>query len=125
MLRAARDAGTADAALVLADAQQVPLADDAADAIFAAGFLSHLSNPLLGLVELARITRSGARLAIFHPVGRAALARKHAHPLRPDDPLAPVNLRVLLAASGWRVVSIDDGADRYLALATRTTSTTG
>jgi hypothetical protein len=90
------------------------------DVIFAAGFLSHLSNPVLGLVELARVARGPARLALFHPVGRAALAHQHARTLRSDDPLDPENLPAVLAAAGWSLDSVDDGVERYLALATRT-----
>jgi hypothetical protein len=32
---------------------------------------------------------------------------------------APARLRGLLAASGWSLDSVDDGADRYLAIAVR------
>jgi hypothetical protein len=70
-----------------------------------------------GLVELARVARAGARLALFHPVGRATLAHKHGHELRPDHQLAPATLAPLLAASGWQLESVHDGPDRYLALA--------
>lgn len=121
MLHAAR-VQHPDAPLVLAAAEQLPLADGAFDVIFAAGLISHLENPVLGLVELARASREGARLAIFHPVGRAALAEKHGRELRTDDVLDPANLGAALAAAGWSLTSVDDAADRYFALATRVSS---
>lgn len=120
MLQAARAEGATTTPLVLADAPRLPVRAETCDVVFAAGLISHLANPVLGLVELARVSRTGARLALFHPVGRAALARKHGRPRRPDDPLDPGNLPAVLAASGWRLDSVDDGAGRYLALATRT-----
>ena len=50
--------------------------DDVVDAVFAAGLIHHLPPPDHGLIELARITAPDARLAVFHPVSRAALAAR-------------------------------------------------
>ncbi|MCU1381086.1 MAG: methyltransferase protein [Acidimicrobiales bacterium] len=104
-------------ALVLADGARLPVADGAADGVFAAGFVTHLDDPIAGLTELRRVTRPNGRLAIFHPIGRSTLAARHGHGLAPDDLLDPANLPAALAATGWAVDRIDDGPDRYLALA--------
>jgi SAM-dependent methyltransferase len=120
MLTVARETGRAkDVALVLADARCLPLADAAVDAIFAAGLVPHLLDPAAGLAGLARVTRPGGRLAIFHPTGRAPLAARHGRTLRPDEPLAEATLGPLLAGAGWNLDSYDDPAHRFLALATR------
>lgn len=60
--------------VILGDAGRLPLPTAACDAVFAAGLLNHLPDPPLGLAEFARVTRPGARLALFHPIGRSALA---------------------------------------------------
>jgi 2-polyprenyl-3-methyl-5-hydroxy-6-metoxy-1,4-benzoquinol methylase len=60
--------------LLLADARHLPLPTSSVDAVFAAGLIQHLPEPTAGLTELARITRPGGRLIVFHPSGRAALA---------------------------------------------------
>jgi ubiquinone/menaquinone biosynthesis C-methylase UbiE len=73
MLTVAGDAAGPSAHLVLADARHLPLADSCADAVFAAGLIQHLPDPGAGFAELARITRPGGRLILFHPSGRAAL----------------------------------------------------
>ncbi|MEV0194048.1 methyltransferase domain-containing protein [Kitasatospora purpeofusca] len=114
---AARHPGTA--ALLLADCARLPLPDAALDAVLAAGLISHLADPARTLREFARVGRPGARLALFHPVGRAALAARHGRTLTPDDLRAEPNLRPLLAAAGWRLVGCTDADDRYLALAER------
>jgi SAM-dependent methyltransferase len=105
---------------VVADARRLPLADGAATTVLAAGLLTHLPNPHAGLVELARVTGTGGRLALFHPIGRAALAARHGHALDPADVRDPANVGAALAAAGWVLVDLDDGDDRYLALAART-----
>ena len=105
--------------LVLGDALRLPLATAGLDAVFAAGLLTHLPDPAAGLTELARITRPGGRLALFHPVGRAALARRHGRDLTPEDLRAEPNIRAALSATGWRCDEVDDAEHRYLALATR------
>jgi SAM-dependent methyltransferase len=56
-----------DAQLILADARHLPLADASVDAVFAAGLVPHLPDHEAGLAELARVTRTGGSLVIFHP----------------------------------------------------------
>lgn len=60
--------------LVLVDAAVLPVATGVVDAIFAAGIVHHLGDPAAGLREFAWVCRPGARLALFHPIGRVALA---------------------------------------------------
>ncbi|MGW0466644.1 class I SAM-dependent methyltransferase [Streptomyces sp. NPDC003027] len=115
-VRAGRDAV---AALLLTDVTRLPLRDGALDAVFGAGLLSHLPDPAENLRELARVVRPGGRLALFHPIGRAALAARHGRQLTEEDLRAEPNLRPLLARSGWRLTAYVDRDDRYLALAVR------
>jgi ubiquinone/menaquinone biosynthesis C-methylase UbiE len=120
MLQAAQRAGRdSSARLVLGDGEALPLRDGACEAVLAAGYVPHLSDPTAGLAELARVTRAGGRLAIFHPIGRAALARRHGNVPSDDDVTAPHRIRSLLAEAGWTAESVDDGEERYLALAVR------
>ncbi|THA23542.1 methyltransferase domain-containing protein [Streptomyces sp. RKND-216] len=104
----------------VADAARLPVRDGAADAVLAAGLLTHLPDPAAGLREFARVVRPGGRLAIFHPLGRAVLAARRGHVLQAGDLRAEENLRPLLAACGWRLESLEDGDARYLAVASRT-----
>jgi SAM-dependent methyltransferase len=106
------------AALVLADALALPLADRVLDGVFAAGLVSHLGDPVSGLAEFARVCRPGARLALFHPIGRAALARRHGRDPSADDVRSPARITRSLAEAGWHAESVDDADDRYLVLAT-------
>ncbi|MFF4746004.1 class I SAM-dependent methyltransferase [Streptomyces chengbuensis] len=115
-VRAGRDR---DAALLQADAARLPLRTASMDAVFASGLIAHLPNPADDLRELARVVRPGGRLALFHPIGRAALAVRQKRRLTPDDLRAEPNLGPLLAATGWRLVSYADEEARFLALAVR------
>jgi SAM-dependent methyltransferase len=120
MLAEARRLGREQVAfLLLGDAHRLPLADSSLDAIFAAGLVEHLTDPSAGLAELARVTRPGGRLAIFHPISRAALAARRGGTPSDDDALSPRRLPGLLDGAGWRAERIDDGEECYLALATR------
>lgn len=120
MLAAARRAGRdAEGALLLADVARLPLRDGVLDAVFAAGLIAHLPDPGANLRELARVVRPGGGLALFHPIGRAALAARHGRELTPDDMRAEHNLGPLMSGSGWHMTSYADEDDRFLVLAVR------
>ncbi|MFI6932471.1 class I SAM-dependent methyltransferase [Streptomyces sp. NPDC050287] len=120
MLQAAVRAGRdRDGRLLLADVTTLPLRSESLDAVFGAGLVSHLPHPAENLRELARVVRPGGSLALFHPIGRAALAARQGRQITPDDLRAERNLRPLLTRSGWRMTSYVDEDDRFLALAVR------
>ncbi|MFF3636085.1 class I SAM-dependent methyltransferase [Streptomyces sp. NPDC002250] len=120
MLQAAVRAGRDRAGrLLLADVAALPLRRGALDAVFAAGLIAHLPEPVANLRELARVVGPGGRLALFHPIGRAALAARQGRRITPDDLRAEANLRPLLERAGWRMTSYADEEARFLALATR------
>lgn len=120
MLQAAVRAGRdRDGQLLLADVAALPLRAQSLDAVFGAGLISHLPDPAENLRELARVVRPGGTLALFHPIGRAALAARQGRRITPDDLRAEPNLRPLLAGSGWRMTSYADEDSRFLALAVR------
>jgi ubiquinone/menaquinone biosynthesis C-methylase UbiE len=120
MLREAAALGRGTAGLLVeADSEQLPMRDGGFDAVFAAGLVHHLPDPAAGLRELARVTRPGGRLALFHPIGRATLAIRRGHELRADDLRAQPQLGRLLDGSGWELSLLDDSDARYLAVAVR------
>lgn len=120
MLVEARSLGRARVAeLTLGDASRLPFPTACADVIFAGGLLPHLADVIAALIEIARVTRPGGKLAVFHPIGRKALAARHNQVPSDDDVIAPVRLQQLCRATGWDIAWIDDADDRYLALATR------
>ncbi|MFC7814176.1 class I SAM-dependent methyltransferase [Streptomyces sp. NPDC057367] len=105
--------------LLLTDVAALPLRSRSLDAVFAAGLIAHLPDPAGNLRELARVVRPGGVLALFHPIGRAALAARQGRRITPDDLRAEPRLRPLLAGSGWRMTSYVDEDARFLALAVR------
>ena len=109
----------AGASVLIADARALPFADGSADAIFAAGLVNHLPDTEAGLRGLARVTRQGGLLVLFHPSGRAALAARHGHALSPDEPLSEGPLRRFTAAAGWELTAYDDAPHRFFAVAER------
>ncbi|MFB7998117.1 class I SAM-dependent methyltransferase [Streptomyces sp. NPDC056002] len=120
MLEAAARAGRDRAgSLMLADVTRLPVRSGSLDAVFGSGLVAHLPQPKENLRELARVVRPGGLLALFHPIGRAALAARQGRELTPDDLRAEPNLRPLLAASGWRMTSYVDEDARFLSLAER------
>ncbi|MFN9211098.1 MAG: class I SAM-dependent methyltransferase [Betaproteobacteria bacterium] len=120
MLHAALAAGRgALAQFVVADVHRLPLADGSVDASHAQCILPHLAAPAAALHDWARGARPRAGLAVVHALGRVALAAIHRRTPSDDDVLAAGRLAALLAATGWRLESIDDAPERYLARARR------
>ncbi|MDY7091096.1 MAG: methyltransferase domain-containing protein [Actinomycetota bacterium] len=120
MLTEARANGRdSSAGLIQADARRLPLPAAVAGLVFAAGLVHHLPDPDAGLAELARVTRPGGRLVLFHPTGRAVLAARHGRELTPADPMNEANLRRSLAATGWARSRYEDDDDHFLVVAVR------
>ncbi|MFJ6104366.1 class I SAM-dependent methyltransferase [Streptomyces sp. NPDC092359] len=107
------------ATLLRADVGRLPVRDGALNAVFGAGLVSHLADPVADLRELARVVRPAGRLVLFHPIGRAALAARHGREITPDDLRAEPRLGPVLAEAGWRLVGYVDADARYLATAVR------
>jgi len=120
MLTAAVRAGRDRAGqLLLADVARLPLRTESLHAVLAAGLVAHLPDPVVNLHELARVVRPGGTLALFHPIGRAALAARQGRQMTSADIRAQANLGPLLSASGWRLTSYADEDARFLVLAER------
>ncbi|WP_428956373.1 class I SAM-dependent methyltransferase [Streptomyces sp. cg35] len=115
-VRAGRDG---QGQLLHADVSRLPLRSASLDAVFGAGLISHLPQPAENLRELWRVVRPGGLLALFHPIGRKALAARQGRQITPEDLRAEPHLRPLLAGSGWRMTSYVDEDARFLALAVR------
>lgn len=101
------------ASLVIGDVDHLPLEGGRVDAILAAGVGPSTER----LVEWARVTRPRGRLALFHPISRAALAERHGSPVDPGDVRADPAVRSLLRSTGWEPELVDDGPHRYLVVA--------
>lgn len=113
MLHGARLLGRGSHALLIqVDVVRLPIAAGCADAIFAGGLLPHLADPAAALRELARVARPGARLVIFRPIGRVALATHHGGVPSDDDVIAPGRLASLCTATGWLLLQLDDAVER-------------
>ncbi|MFE9249033.1 class I SAM-dependent methyltransferase [Streptomyces sp. NPDC007088] len=124
MLGEARRRGRdAAALLLLADVSRLPLRAGALDAVFAAGLIAHLPEPVAGLRELARVVRPEGRLVLFHPLGRAALAARQGRHLGPGDLRARPRLTALLSAAGWHLLTYVDEDERFLAVSRRSAGT--
>ncbi|MEV6483981.1 methyltransferase domain-containing protein [Streptomyces sp. NPDC051576] len=120
MLAAAlREGRDKDGRLLLADACRLPLPTAAVDAVFSAGLVNHVPDPVTALREWARVTAPDGTLLLFHPSGRAERAARHGRPLDPDDPLAEENLRPALRATGWDLSRYEDAPHHFLARASR------
>lgn len=119
LAEAARKGRDRDARLVRADVCALPLAAGSVDAVLAAGLVGHHGDAGAVLAELARVCAPGGRLALFHPIGREALAARHGHRPDPDDVRAEPHVRALLLGAGFDPETVDDGPGRYLVTASR------
>jgi SAM-dependent methyltransferase len=120
MLSEARRRGRGDLALLVqGDLLTLPLRSGSVDGVFAAGLMLHLADPEGGLLELARVTRPGGGLVIFHPVCRAELMRRHPAAAGVEGYLSAAELPQRLNEAGWQLRDLEDSDEGYLITASR------
>jgi ubiquinone/menaquinone biosynthesis C-methylase UbiE len=107
-----------------ADVLAIPLADDSVDLAMCNSAFPHFSDKVKALKEIARVLRNNGRLAICHTMGRNMINQLHqsiggavANDLLPDE----FQLRELLRQAGLKVTHFEDGPDRYLVIAEKST----
>jgi SAM-dependent methyltransferase len=120
MLSEARRRKRGDLALLVqGDLLALPLRSASVDGVLAAGLMPHLADPEGGLLELARVTRPGGGLVIFHPVCRAELMRRHPRAAGVEGYLSPADLPERLNEAGWQLKDLEDSDEGYLMTASR------
>lgn len=107
-----------------ADVLAIPLADGSMDLAMCNSALPHFGDKGKALKEIARILRDNGRLVICHTMSREALNQLHqsiggpvANDLLPDES----QLRRLIEQAGLKVTHFEDGAERYLVIADKST----
>jgi len=107
-----------------ADVLAIPLADDSMDLAMCNSALPHFSDKGKALKEIARVLRTNGRLVICHTMSREALNQLHqsigglvANDLLPDES----QLRRLIEQAGLQVTHFEDGPERYLVIAEKST----
>ncbi len=100
-----------------ADAANMPLPADCADAVVCFRVFPHINDRHSALSEFNRVLKSGGRLVIVHLAGREKLNRYHAEvggevaeDMIPDEG----EMRLLLESYGFELVALDDREERYL-----------
>jgi SAM-dependent methyltransferase len=95
--------------VVVADASQLPFPDKSIDVVYVHDGLHHLADPLVGLVEMARVAREvvcvtePARAAVTALAVRAGLALEHEDAGNRVARLSPDEVRATLTARGFEV----------------------
>lgn len=107
-----------DAALVVADAGQSPLASDVFDSVICHNSLPHLRPLLPSVRELRRLSTACGSLIILHDVSRARVNAIHGRSSSPEIRRHilphPIKLRWLLHRAGFRVSRCEDTPDHFL-----------
>jgi len=107
-----------------ADVLAIPLADDSMDVAMCNSALPHFGDKGKALKEMARVLRTNGRLVICHTMSRGALNQLHqsigglvANDLLPDES----QLRRLIEQAGLKITHFEDGPERYLVIAEKST----
>ena len=103
-----------------ADVLDIPLPDNSADLVMCNSAFPHFDDKVRSLKEIARVLRNHGRVVICHTMSREMLNRLHqsiggavANHLLPDE----VELRGLIKQAGLTVSHFEDGPERYLVIA--------
>jgi len=107
-----------------ADVLAIPLADNSVNLAICNSAFPHFNDKGKALKEIARVLRNNGRLVICHTMSREMLNRLHqsiggivAGDLLPDE----FQLRGLLKQAGLKITHFEDGPERYLVIAEKST----
>jgi len=106
---------------VCADVMANGLPDAAFDAVVCYSVFPHFGDKPAVLRELYRLLKPGGRLFVCHTSSRATINRIHAGLPEVSDHLLPdaAEMAALLSEAGFADLSVEDGAEDYLARAVR------
>ena len=103
-----------------ADVLAIPLADNSVDLAICNSVFPHFDDKVKALKEIARVLRNNGRLVICHTMSRKMINQLHqsiggvvANALLPPE----FQLRGLIKQAGLRVIHFEDGPERYLVIA--------
>jgi len=103
-----------------ADVLAIPLAGNSVDLAICNSVFPHFDDKARALKEIARVLRNNGRLVICHTMSRAMINQLHqsiggvvANALLPDES----QLKGLIKQAGLRVTHFEDGPERYLVIA--------
>ncbi|MEW6458919.1 MAG: class I SAM-dependent methyltransferase [Bacillota bacterium] len=107
---------------VEADVAALPFEPGTFDAVFCNNVLPHLPDKPGALQELNRVLKPGGLLVICHTESREAVNRMHRHiggPVGADLLPTVEELRQMLLDTGYSVLDLVDGADRFVVRAVK------
>jgi ubiquinone/menaquinone biosynthesis C-methylase UbiE len=107
-----------------ADVVDIPMDDNSVDLAICNSAFPHFDDKARALKEMARVLKNGGRVAICHTMSRETLNQLHqsiggvvGNDLLPDE----FRMRELITESGLKITHFEDGPDRYLVIAEKTT----
>jgi ubiquinone/menaquinone biosynthesis C-methylase UbiE len=107
-----------------ADVLAIPLADDSVDLAICNSAFPHFSDKARALKEIARVLKNTGRLVICHTMSREMINQLHqsiggavANDLLPDE----FQLRRLIKQARLKITHFEDGPERYLVIAEKST----
>jgi ubiquinone/menaquinone biosynthesis C-methylase UbiE len=107
-----------------ADVLAIPLADDSMDLAICNSAFPHFSDKARALKEIARVLKNTGRLVICHTMSREMINQLHqsiggavANDLLPDE----FQLRRLIKQARLKITHFEDGPQRYLVIAEKST----
>jgi len=107
-----------------ADVLAIPLADNSVDLAICNSAFPHFGDKAKALEEIAGVLRNNGRLVICHTMSRAMINQLHqsiggavADDLLPDE----FQLREMIKQAGLKITHFEDGSERYLVIAEKST----
>jgi SAM-dependent methyltransferase len=103
---------------ILADVRELELADDSLDAVFVNACYPNIMDKAAAFSNIGRMTRSGGRLVISHPMGKAFIdVIRRGTPFPLDDFPERADAETLMGGFDFRIESFLDEPELYILVA--------